>query len=343
MNIDILNSVIENRQTGFGIAELGFLHLTPALQSQISAKFANINLSEFPDYISKTTEERSNPLKLHPWAKSIIIAAIPFACIPDLPPFLQPASDPELSGKVAGYAMKKDYHKYGKELLAKFAEDLKIKSNCEFRTEIAIDTAPVAERTLATLAGLGRIGFNSCLLTKNNGSGCFIGEIFTDIEQFTSKEALIDNLPAENSCSSCEKCLKNCPTGAVKNGSSFKCKICRSYLTIEKRGSLSQKECKLVDDWIFGCDICTRSCPETNLPPPFEVDLQWLLLCPTAELKKAIKGTTLEYSGVTMLRRNALIVLKNRNTPAALNLITKFSEITGSEMLRNFVSGIDGG
>ena len=182
MKFNIHNSAIENIKTELGIAELGFLHFTPDTTNKLSAKFANTDLNAYPEYIHKTIELRSNPLKLYPWTKSAIIAAIPFNQIPDSPPFLQPAKNPELSGKIAGYAMKSDYHSFGKKILAKFAEKLKKEINCEIRTEISIDTAPVAERALAVMAGIGRIGKNSCLLTTKNGSGCFIGEIFTDIQ-----------------------------------------------------------------------------------------------------------------------------------------------------------------
>jgi len=332
MKIDIHSSAIEDIKTELGIAGLGFLHFTPDIINKLSAKFADTDLTAYPEYIHTTVDLRSNPLNLHPWTKSAIIAAIPFNHIPDKPPFLRPAEHPELSGKIAGYAMKSDYHSFGKNILAKFAEKLKKEINCKIRTEISIDTAPVAERTLAVMAGIGRIGKNSCLLTTKNGSGCFIGEIFTDIEININGEFKKEKL--ENSCNECGRCIKNCPTGALTENEEFSYKRCRSNLTIEKRGLLTLKESRLIDDWVFGCDLCTSCCPGSDLPSPFEVDLKWLLMCPSSELKKSIKGTTLEYSGVTILRRNALIVLGNRYTPVALNLIKKFSAITGSDILK---------
>ena len=333
MGIDIQNSVIEDIKTEFGIAELGFLNFTHDLRETLSAKFADIDLSSYPDYLQNTVELRSDPLKFHKWSKSAIIATIPFSNIPDAPPFLQKAEDPEFAGKVASYAMKQDYHIYGKQLLAKFAESLQQKLNCEFRKEMSVDTAPVAERTLAAMAGVGKIGSNSCILVKNHGSGCFIGEIFTDI-QFSDLLYQENDKTTTTSCRNCGQCIKKCPTEALSESKPFNYQKCRSNLTIEKRGILTSEEENLIGDWIFGCDICTSCCPETDLHPPFEVDLEWLLLCPSSELKKAIKGTTLEYPGVTNLRRNAIIVLKNRNTEKTTKLLKQFSEQTGSDFLK---------
>ncbi|NDC36615.1 MAG: hypothetical protein EBZ48_01030 [Proteobacteria bacterium] len=36
---------------------------------------------------------------------------------------------------------------------------------------------------------------------------------------------------------------------------------CVSYLTIEKRGTLSEAESAMVGEWIFGCDVCQEVCP----------------------------------------------------------------------------------
>ena len=380
MQIDVRNSVIDEIKTGLGIAELGFLNFTPEIRNALSAKFAKTDMSSYPDYLKNTTELRSDPVKFHPWSKSAIIAAIPFNNVPDIPTFLKPADDPELAGKVAGYAIKQDYHTFGKELLAKFAEKLQhainhlnayssvsdrsatqitirgIKSaptlsydtaigelaplvglNCEIRTEISVDTAPVAERTLALLSGIGRIGLNSCVLTPDNGSGCFIGEIFTDAE-FTKNSTLTNKQEKNRQCSTCGQCIKKCPTGALSTNSDFNYSRCRSNLTIEKRGLLTLEEEKLIGEWIFGCDICTACCPGTILPSPYEVDLEWLLLCPSSELKRAIKGTAIEYTGVTNLRRNAIVVLRNRNTAKTDKLLQKFSKQTGSALLKQCIN-----
>lgn len=341
------NQISEEAKTGLGFAEIKILELNPEVRDRISANFAKNDVAEFPEYLSKSADLRSNPLKQFPWAKSVISVAFPFADIPNHKPFLKPATSLELSGKVAGYAMKTDYHKFGKEKLAKFAEKLKHKMSCEIRTEICIDTSPVAEKIIANLAEVGKPGLNSCLLVKNYGSGCFLGEIFTDVKisssEFRRGDPLVARVPRSElsgnyvefwSCQGCNRCLAGCPTGAISKGNNFRCGLCRSYLTMEKRGELTKEERKLLGDWVFGCDICTSFCPRSNIPKAFDVDLEWLLMSPSGELKKAIKGTTLEYAGVTLLKRNALVVLENKKNDKTLALIEKFVKKTGSELLR---------
>ena len=103
---------------------------------------------------------------------------------------------------------------------------------------------------------------------------------------------------------------------------------------MEKRGVLTPKEGALLGDWIFGCDECLAICPGTTLPSPFELDLRWLLEASSAETRRAISNTALEYAGVTLLRRNAIIVLANRRHPETEALISRFSRTTGSDLLR---------
>jgi len=332
------NNLLKSAKTEFGFAELGILAITPSMRDQISAKFADIDSSQLPEYLSRSSDLRSDPLKLFPWAKSVIVAVFPFADIPDQQPFLKPATSLDTSGKVAGYAMKMDYHIFGKKLLAKFAAKLKQDVNCEVRTEICIDTSPVAERALGSLSGIGEVGLNSCILVKNHGSGCFLGEIFTDVEIQDTGSKMQDTGDENSvefwSCQGCNRCLGSCPTGAISEGKAFRCVVCRSHLTMEKRGELAKGERKLLGDAIFGCDICTECCPRSNIPNAFDVDLEWLLMAPSGELKKAIKGTALEYAGVTLLKRNALAVLENKGTEKSLNLIKDFSKKTGSELLK---------
>lgn len=349
MKTDICTS-IEKAKKDFGFTETRILPLTKEIRNQISAKLAESDISSFPDYMTESVDMRSDPLKLFPWAKSVIVVAFPFADIPDHIPFLRPATSLELSGKVAGYAMKKDYHRFGKEKLARLAEKLKEDFNCEIRTEICIDTSPVAEKIIANLAGLGKIGLNSCLLVKNHGSGCFLGEIFTDIKIHDTGCEIRgrDDLPVAQvpnpeefwSCQGCNRCLASCPTGAISEGKEFRCGLCRSHLTMEKRGELTKEERKQMGYSVFGCDICTECCPRSNIPNAFDLDLEWLLMSSSGELKKAIKGTALEYAGVTLLQRNALAVLENRNTTESFDLIKKFAEKTGSDLLKKTAENI---
>lgn len=140
-------------------------------------------------------------------------------------------------------------------------------------------------------------------------------------------------------CDTCRACIKNCPTGAIEYGQPIDARICISYLTIEKRSLLSVEEGRMIGDWIFGCDDCSVVCPprdkvDTRIP----VDLEWLLKTPAAELRRLMAGNATSYAGVTQLRKNAVVVLKNMNTARARALLAGVRENTGSDLIRQQIS-----
>ncbi len=275
---------------------------------------------DWPDYMLRTAGRRADPTSLFPWAKSLAMFAFPFADVPADGDFLPLAADDELSGLVAGYAARVDYHVFMRRKINMFSELLKKYLGRNSRHEIFVDTTPVAEKSLAAFSGLGAIGLNSCLLCKGQGSGTCLGVLALDVE-------LPPTEPADFAapCSTCGKCVERCPTGAIAGRpGEFRYKRCRSYLTMEKKGDFNKDEAALVGDWIFGCDICTSLCPGSHPLEALKVDLEWLLLEDDATAVKLINGTALEYPGLKLLRRNALAVLGKRKSEKAQSLSGRF-------------------
>lgn len=311
------------------------------LPEKIAGQYQAMTNSFAPEYILKTLAIRLNPQQLYPWAKSLFIAAIPFDLLPEPKNFIPKTAEPLFVGKIAGYAARQDYHIFAQGLFKKFSEDL-TSFICQFhpdplafKSELCVDTKPVAERSLAVAANLGIIGRNFSLLTHDSGTSCFIAELFTDIEAPDIKDS-----PQKISCGSCSSCISSCSTGALASPACFGYNLCRSCLTMEKRGILSSSERKLINGWIFGCDDCSSCCPASKLPHLFPADIKWLLTTPPGQIKERISGTPLEYAGVTLLRRNALVVLGNRNNESALALIKKFTAETGSNLLKTTAEDI---
>ena len=331
-----IRGILKKAASEYGCAAAEILPLTPERCSAVSEEFADNDLSAFPGYISETARFRADPLELFPWAQSVISAAIPFASLPDSDAVFPKAETAEFAGKIAGYAMKKDYHSAGRKIIEKLVKKLRKVTEIAFRAEICIDTAPVAERIIAKFAKTGIQGKNMNILIPGFGSGCFLVEIFTNIKNIDPTVYEETHSP----CGGCCRCVRSCPAGALTDDSHFNCARCISYLTMEKRGLLTMEERKLTGDWIFGCDGCTACCPGTLLPHAFSIDLKRLLEIPTSELKRMIRGTALEYAGPTLLRRNALAVLGNRKTQAADELIQRFASKTGSSLLRETAESI---
>jgi len=194
-------------------------------------------------YMENHFEKRTDPRKLVDNAKSVISVLYNY-----YPPKVQP----ENSYKISKYAYGRDYHLVVKEKLYKLFDYIKTLEP-EAKARIFVDSAPVMEKVWAAKSGLGWIGKNTNLISKEHGSFLFIGEIIIDIE-------LVADSPIKDYCGNCTKCLDACPTKAL---SPYKldARKCISYLTIEKKGEIPENFKNQWNDWIFGCDICQDVCP----------------------------------------------------------------------------------
>ena len=156
------------------------------------------------------------------------------------------------------------------------------------------------------------------------GSFFFIGSVLTDLDVSTDIPFTADR------CGTCRRCLDACPTAAFPESRVLDSRRCISYLTIEHRGSIAADLQNLMDDWIFGCDICQDVCP-WNLrfavpadDPTLESDphLEFVNLAELAaitddEFEQRFGWTALERPGASGMRRNARIAAArlNRDPP----------------------------
>ena len=123
------------------------------------------------------------------------------------------------------------------------------------------DTGPVMDKVWAHKAGLGWIGKHSNLVSRDQGSWLFLGEILLDLELPESGES-------GNFCGSCQRCLDACPTGAIVAPYVVDSRLCISYLTIELRGPVPLELRPLIGNRIFGCDDCQDVCPWNRFAQP---------------------------------------------------------------------------
>ena len=323
-----MQKILQNQISKYNLANIATINLNEKtidiFKSKLDIQYSSGNLAEYPEYLTNSCELRKNPLLFLEWAKSAIVIAIPFNNLPPLTTSFPENKDNDLNGIISGYANRLDYHIYGKDIAEKILSEI---NGFYERSEICIDTKPVAERAIANFAKLGDIGLNRCLLINDYGASCFLVTIFLDKElpEFINT--------SEKECDNCQKCLKNCPTKSLDK--SFKYNQCISALTIEKRGALSDSEKKSIGNNIFGCSHCISSCYNSSLPEDKLIDLEWLLMSQNSEIKKQIKSTPLEYSGITILRRNAVYALQNKSSENSLTLVKKFQKKTGSILLKS--------
>ncbi len=281
------------------------------------------------DYLERMFPEKSNPWKTFPFAKSVIVLTFTnsWSDPATTHPFPLLAND-ALLGYISAYARGIDYHLTGQAILSK----LKAMLGENIHAEATVDTAAVYERLFATVGGLGEVGGNNLLRVPDSGNTrAFIGCLFVAEEL----PEVIHELPMPFTCATCCACVKNCSTGAIQFGQPIDARKCISYLTIEKRGILSREEGVSVGNWLFGCDDCTMVCPQqAEVDMRIPVDLEWLFKAPASEIRRTIKGNATAYAGVTQLRKNAVVVLKNNGTARAQHLLQRVRENTGSELIR---------
>jgi epoxyqueuosine reductase len=138
--------------------------------------------------------------------------------------------------------------------LAQLVEELEGKVGPSLETKVYVDTGPLLERTLATMAGLGWIAKNTCLINEGVGSWFFLGEILTNLD-------LAHDMPPPDRCGTCTNCLDACPTGALTKPYVLDATRCISYHTIEAKGAIPESRRAELGRHIFGCDICQDVCP----------------------------------------------------------------------------------
>ena len=197
-------------------------------------------------YMENHFDKRTDPGKLVDGAKSVISVLFNY----HNPKKQLDAEAP----KISQYAYGKDYHFVIKNKLKELQLFLTKKFG-EINCRGFVDSAPVMDKVWAEKSGLGWIGKHSNLINKEMGSYFFIAELIVDIE-------LEQDIPINDYCGTCTKCIDACPTEAIVQPYVVDGSKCISYLTIELKDQILPNEFKgKMDSWMFGCDICQDVCP----------------------------------------------------------------------------------
>jgi len=268
-----------------------------------------------------------------PWARSAIVC---FASYESAQPHsTQPAA--EDAGWIARYAWSSrvdangvrrpsDYHKVLlKRVKALEARIRETRPHEQFEARGYVDTGPVVERALATAAGLGWTGKNTCLIHLKLGSFGFLAVLLTSLAVEDEKAP---PAPLPDRCGSCRQCLDACPTNALIAPYQMDATRCISYLTIEHRGPIEPGLMEGMGRQVFGCDICQDVCP-WNRKPALNLDpaladpelepraelvnpaLEWLAALDPATFERQFNGSPVRRAGFLGLKRNVAIAMGN--------------------------------
>ncbi|MDK7375640.1 tRNA epoxyqueuosine(34) reductase QueG [Weeksella virosa] len=251
--LEMRSQLIKNKakELGFlscGIAKAEFLEQeAPRLEAWLKNNYHG-DMS----YMENNFDMRLDPRLLVDGAKTVISLAYNY---------YQPIDRNPDSYKIAMYAQGEDYHFVVKEkvrdLLHYIQEEIGNVNGRAFT-----DSAPILEHAWAQKAGIGWIGKNSLLLSKQKGSFFFLAELIVDLEMS------YDNAIETDHCGNCTRCIDACPTEAILPNKTVNGSQCISYFTIELKGEIPTEMKGKFDDWIFGCDICQDVCPWNRFSLP---------------------------------------------------------------------------
>lgn len=317
-----------------GFDEAGLVVLPHADEARDAARFQEWigeGRAGAMHYLERTAEDgaltRARVQTPFPWARSALVC---FAVYNSAQPrSTEPA--PREAGWIARYAWSSrvdekgarrptDYHKVLLKRL-RLMETLLYGEFGEFESRAYVDTGPVMERALATAAGLGWTGKNTCLIHPKLGSFGFLAVLLTSLEVSPRSYGLT----VPDRCGSCTRCLEACPTGALIAPYQMDATRCISYLTIEHKGAIAPELMDGVGRQVFGCDICQDVCP-WNSPrrAPITEDaelaaraelvnpaLEWLAAMDEAEFERVFNGSPVRRAGFAGLKRNVAIAMGN--------------------------------
>ena len=210
--------------------------------------------------------------------------------------------------KISKYAFGTDYHFVIREKLKNLLFLIREKVG-DINGRVFVDSAPILERAWANKSGLGWIGKNTNLISKNVGSFFFLCEIIVDIE-------LDYDYSTTDHCGTCTACIDACPTNAIVEPYKVDGSRCISYLTIELKENMPEYAKDSYDKWIFGCDICQDVCPWNKFSKPhneplFNADEKFLSMSKNEWLEitketfdKVFKDSPVKRTGYDGLKRN---------------------------------------
>jgi epoxyqueuosine reductase len=268
-------------------------------------------------WLEETMARRGDPRVLWPEARSAVVLAINYG--PEQDP-LDNLSRPSV-GNISVYARHRDYHDVVKGRLKEVAGLIARDTGADVK--VFVDTAPLMEKPLAALAGVGWQGKHTNLVSRDFGSWLFLGVVLSAAD-------LPPDEPAIDRCGACRRCLDACPTAALPAPYQIDARRCISYLTIEHAGPIPEELRPLMGNRIYGCDDCLAVCPwnkfareaaEMKLRPRPDLaapSLAALAGLDDAAFRALFAGSPVKRIGRNRFVRNVAIAMGNSGDPALI-------------------------
>ena len=297
-----------------GISKIGFTTADDFDYLEKSLRLA-VEEGRNSGFEHKNIEERIKPKLSLTSAKTIISIAVAY------PHKLkqQPQKTAYKRGKFTPNSWGLDYHYVLQDKLDRLAKGIE-ELTADFEYKGMVDTGALVDTAVARRAGIGFIGKNGLVISKEFGSYMFLGELITNLD-------IEPDQPVDYDCGDCNRCVTACPTSCLIGDGTMNAKRCLSFQTQDK-GIMDLEFRKKIKTVSYGCDICQICCPyNKGLDNPLATDIDPELahpeLLPFLELsngqfKEKFGHIAGSWRGKNILQRNAIIALANANDRSAI-------------------------
>ena len=305
---------IINLAKEIGISKIGFTTADDFDYLEKSLRLA-VEEGRNSGFEHKNIEERIKPKLSLASAKTIISIAVAY------PHKLkqQPQKTAYKRGKFTPNSWGLDYHYVLQDKLDRLAKGIE-ELTADFEYKGMVDTGALVDTAVAQRAGIGFIGKNGLVISKEFGSYMFLGELITNLD-------IEPDQPVDYGCGDCNRCVTACPTSCLIGDGSMNAKRCLSFQTQDK-GVMDLEFRKKIKTVIYGCDICQICCPynkglDNPLATEIDPDLSHPELLPFLELsngqfKEKFGHVAGSWRGKNILQRNAIMALANANDRSAI-------------------------
>ncbi|MCC5833735.1 MAG: tRNA epoxyqueuosine(34) reductase QueG [Opitutales bacterium] len=309
-----LKSQLIDQARELGFESVGVVAVPVELRQDYFMRWLEKGMHAEMRWMANNPERRAYPQQLMPEARSIIVCGLNY---------YQP--ELERRGRIAKYALGKDYHKIIYKKLKRLCAWLRDQGG---QNRPYVDTGPLLEKPIAEQAGIGWQGKNTVILNPTEGQWLFLGNILTTLE-------LPADQPPANRCGSCTRCIDVCPTQAIVAPYELDARKCISYLTIEHPGPIPMEFREAIGDHLFGCDDCLDVCPwnrwagesrETKLAARPYPDLREMLDWEDEHFHTTFEGTPIRRLKLPRWLRNICVVLGNTGTLEDLPALQKTAQ-----------------
>lgn len=282
-------------------------------------------------WMERSVEKRLRPELVLSGARSIIMLGINY----------WPGDKAQTGPQWARYALNEDYHDTVKPALIKAGEALEeLYGLTREDYRCYVDTGPVIERGWAAKAGLGFVGKNAMLISRDYGNWLILASILVRPELVPDepvRKQITDFADVGLLCGKCTQCLDACPTQAIVSPGVVDARRCISYQTIENKGVIPRELREGIGLHVFGCDICLEVCPwnrfakqgrellltsRRDLP---DLTLRELLEMTPERFAEVFRRTPIKRLKLRGLLRNACVVAGNSDDASLLPSLMKLA------------------